>query len=262
MKKMLRYCSLYSGSSGNSFLIQSDNTNLLIDAGVSTKKIISALGEFNLSGEQIDAILVTHEHIDHTKSLATLSNKYNIPIYANLKTWGALNDISSKIFECNKKYFKTLENFKIGDFSISPFPVPHDAADPCGFNISNSNKKISIATDLGYISEELLEHFKKSSSILLEANYDPDILKCSHYPYPLKQRISSKKGHLSNLSAGKAISSLYNFGLENALLVHLSKENNFPELAYETVIGELSNCKNIHLDVAPRSNPSRLFEVS
>lgn len=226
------------------------------------RKSYLLFGEFDLSGEQLDAILVTHEHIDHTKSLATLSNKYNIPIYATLKTWGALNDISNKICECNKKYFKTLEDFKIGDFKIFPFPVPHDAADPCGFNISNSNKKISIATDLGYISEELLEHFKKSSSILLEANYDPDILKCSRYPYILKQRISSKNGHLSNLSAGKAISSLYKFGLENALLVHLSKENNFPELAYETVIGELSSCENIHLDVAPRNNPSKLFEVS
>lgn len=131
-----------------------------------------------------------------------------------------------------------------------------------GFNIYNCNKKISIATDVGHISEELLGHLKNSSSILLEANYDPEVLKCSHYPYILKQRISSNNGHLSNSSAGKAIANLYSYGLKNALLIHLSKENNFPELAYETVISELTNCKNINLDIAPRDNPSKLFEVS
>lgn len=131
-----------------------------------------------------------------------------------------------------------------------------------GFNIYNSNKKLSIATDVGHISEELLGHLKNSSSVLLEANYDPEILKCSHYPYILKQRISSNNGHLSNSSAGKAIAHLYNYGLKNALLIHLSKENNFPELAYETVINELANCTDINLNIAPRDNPSKLFEVS
>ena len=133
---------------------------------------------------------------------------------------------------------------------------------PAGFNIYNFNKKISILTDVGHISEDLLGYLKNSSSILLEANYDPEILKCSHYPYILKQRISSNNGHLSNASAGKAIANLYDFGLKSALLIHLSKENNFPELAYQTVITELANCKNFNLDIAPRDNPSKLFEVS
>lgn len=154
------------------------------------------------------------------------------------------------------------ENFNIGDFKIFPFSIPHDAADPCGFNIYNCNKKISIATDLGHISEKTLEYLKNSSSVLLEANYDPEILKYSSYPYILKQRILSNTGHLSNSSAGKALATLYNSGLQYALLVHLSRESNFPELAYETVSNELANCKNIHLDVAPRNNPSKLFEVS
>lgn len=131
-----------------------------------------------------------------------------------------------------------------------------------GFNIFNSGKKISIATDLGYVSDDLIGYFKDSSCILLESNYDPQILKYSKYPYMLKQRISSNNGHLSNLSAGKALSNLYGFGLEKALLIHLSKENNFPELAYETVINEITNCKNLSLDIAPRDTPSKLFEVS
>lgn len=259
---MFKYCSLYSGSSGNSFFVQSETTNLIIDAGVSLKKIISALEEINIDGENIDAILVTHDHIDHTKSIASLSNKYNIPVFASKKTWEAISDIANKIPDSNKKIFNISESFSIGDIKILPFHTPHDAADPCGFNLYNSNKKISIATDIGYISEELLENLKKSSCILLESNYDPEILKCSRYPYLLKQRILSNTGHLSNTSAGKTLATLYDSGLEKALLVHLSKENNFPELAYETIRNETLNCSNLSIDIAPRDNPSKLFEVS
>ena len=259
---MFKYCSLYSGSSGNSFFVQSDNTNIIIDAGVSLKKITSALDKINIKGENIDAILVTHDHIDHTKSIASLSNKYNIPVYANSKTWDAIPDISDKISNKNKKIFNILETFSIGDIEIFPFSTPHDAADPCGFNLYNNGKKISIATDIGYMSEDLLNYLKKSSSILLEANYDEEILKYSRYPYLLKKRISSNSGHLSNISAAKTISKLYDYGLTNALLIHLSKENNFPELVYETIKNETLNCKNLSIDVAPRDKPTKLFEVS
>lgn len=258
---MFKYCSLYSSSSGNSFFVQSDSTKIIIDAGVSLKKITTALEEININGEDINAILVTHDHIDHTKSIATLSNKYNIPVYANKKTWEAIPEIASKITECNKKLFTISETFSVGDIKILPFHTPHDAADPCGFNLYNSNKKISIATDIGYVSEELLNHLKESSCILLESNYDPEILKCSRYPYMLKQRISGDKGHLSNISAGKTLSELYKSGLEKALLIHLSKENNFPELAYETIKNETLNCTNLSIDVAPRDKPTKLFEV-
>lgn len=258
---MFKYCSLYSSSSGNSFFVQSDSTKIIIDAGVSLKKITTALEEININGEDINAILVTHDHIDHTKSIATLSNKYNIPVYANKKTWEAIPEIASKITECNKKLFTISETFSVGDIKILPFHTPHDAADPCGFNLYNSNKKISIATDIGYVSEELLNHLKESSCILLESNYDPEILKCSRYPYMLKQRISGDKGHLSNISAAKTLSELYKSGLEKALLIHLSKENNFPELAYETIKNETLNCTNLSIDVAPRDKPTKLFEV-
>lgn len=258
---MFNYCSLYSSSSGNSFFVQSDSTKIIIDAGVSLKKIITALEKININGEDINAILVTHDHIDHTKSIATLSNKYNIPVYANKKTWEAIPEIASKIPECNKKLFTISETFSVGDIKILPFHTPHDAADPCGFNLYYSNKKISIATDIGYVSEELLNHLKESSCILLESNYDPEILKCSRYPYMLKQRISGDKGHLSNISAAKTLSELYKSGLEKALLIHLSKENNFPELAYETIKNETLNCTNLSIDVAPRDKPTKLFEV-
>ena len=131
-----------------------------------------------------------------------------------------------------------------------------------GFNLYNSNKKISVVTDIGHVSKELLTYLQNSSSILFESNYDPEILKYSRYPYVLKQRITSLNGHLSNSSAGKTIAYLYNSGLQKALLIHLSNENNFPELAYETVKSEIANCNNIVLDIAPRNIPSKLFEVS
>ena len=259
---MFKYCSLYSGSSGNSFFVASDTTNLIVDAGVSFKKIATALNIIKIDGENIDAILVTHDHIDHTKSIAALSNKYNIPVYASKKTWDAIPLIADKIPENNRKIFNILENFSIKDIEVFPFHTPHDAADPCGFNLYNSGKKISIATDIGHVSSELLDHLKNSSSILLESNYDPEILKCSRYPYLLKQRITSNIGHLSNNSAAKTLVNLYDYGLKKALLIHLSKENNFPELAYETVKHEIKNCKNLSIDIAPRDEPSQFFEVS
>ncbi len=258
---MFKYCSLYSGSSGNCFFVQSDTTNLIIDAGVSLKKIITALDEIKIDGKNIHAILVTHDHIDHTKSIAQLSNKYNIPVYANKNTWKAISSIADKIPDNNKKIFNIAESFSIGDIKILPFHTPHDAADPCGFNLYNGGKKISIATDIGYVSEELLNYLKESSCILLESNYDPEILKCSSYPYILKQRILSNSGHLSNISAAKTLLNLYDTGLKKALLIHLSKENNFPELAYETIKNETLNCKNLSIDIAPRDKPTQLFEV-
>lgn len=191
---MLKCCSLYSGSSGNSFFVQSENTNILIDAGVSCKKIEKALLEkFNLSLKNIDAIFVTHEHIDHTKSLGLISSKYNLPVYATKGTWLALNVKDNKISVENKKIITPNTSFEFKDLRIFPFSTPHDAAEPCGFNIYNNGSKISIATDIGHIDDNLFNNFKDSSFIMLESNYEPNILKVSSYPYSLKQRISSQK---------------------------------------------------------------------
>ena len=258
---MLKFCSLYSSSTGNSLLVQSENTNIIVDAGVSGKKIIEALSSVDVCIESIQAIIVTHEHTDHTLSLATLSKKYNIPIYANDKTWSVLKQ--DKIASCNKKLFTPYESFEIGDLEILPFRIPHDAIDPCGFNISNNGTKISIATDLGYIDSKIFSHLKNSSFVLLESNYDPEVLKCCSYPFSLKQRISGPTGHLSNNSAGQVICELYNHGLKSAMLGHLSKESNFPELAYHTVADALQSNNiskdNLCLKVASRLEPSELL---
>lgn len=257
---MLKFCSLYSGSSGNSSLVQSKHINILVDAGVSGKKIIDALASINVGIENISAILITHEHSDHTQSIATLSKKYNIPVYANKKTWDAMQDKKSKMQENNICYFSNNKSFILDDLTILPFDIPHDAANPCGFSISDNNSKLSIATDIGHMTNSILDNIKDSNFLLLEANYEPDVLKCSSYPFHLKERIASPIGHLSNIEAGKTINYLSDFGVKNIMLGHLSNENNFPELAYKSVLEQIEN-KNLNLTVANRFEPSPIFEI-
>ena len=176
-----------------------------------------------------------------------------------------MNVQKEKIEKCNIKYFE-FNKFNIGDLCILPFSIPHDAADPCGFNIFYENKKMSVATDIGHITTEIIDRLSNSSFILLEANYDNNVLKCSSYPYSLKQRIAGPNGHLSNDIAGKTISYLVEHGLNTVMLGHLSKENNFPELAYKTVVEQLME-KNIennsfNLSVATRNCVSQIIDVS
>lgn len=262
---MFKFCSLFSGSSGNCLLIQSSETKILIDAGESAKKIIEALSSLNIDITEISAIFVTHEHSDHVKGLGTLSKKYDIPVYATEETWSAMPEQMKKINLMNIKKFMIGDTIEIRDLKISPFSIPHDAVNPCGFNVYNNSNKISIATDIGEITKDVFDSLKHSKFILLESNYDPNILKCSSYPYSLKQRILGPTGHLSNQLAGKLISNLTHYGLTQAMLGHLSKENNFPELAYKTVVEELINdnvdLSTIKLSVATRSCISPIIEL-
>lgn len=262
---MLKFCSLYSGSSGNSLFVETPTTKLLIDAGESSKKIENALNNLNIDASNIDGILVTHEHSDHIKGLGTFAKKFNIPVYANKETWDAMPEITQKIEPSCQHNFIPYEKFDIGDFKILPFQIPHDAANPCGFNLFYGNQKISIATDLGHMDTKLIKYLEESEFVLLEANYDPNILKCSKYPYTLKQRIAGPNGHLSNEMAGKTISYLLKSGLSKVMLGHLSKENNFPELAYQTVVDELCNNNfdenKISISVANRHMPSNIVNI-
>ncbi len=262
---MLKFCSLYSGSSGNSLFVETPTTKLLIDAGESSKKIENALTNLNIDANNIDGILVTHEHIDHIKGLGTFAKKFNIPVYANKETWDAMPEITQKIEPSCQHNFIPYEKFDIGDFKILPFQIPHDAANPCGFNLFYGNQKISIATDLGHMDTKLIKYLEESEFVLLEANYDPNILKCSKYPYTLKQRIAGPNGHLSNEMAGKTISYLLKSGLSKVMLGHLSRENNFPELAYQTVVDELCNNNfdenKISISVANRHMPSNIVNI-
>lgn len=262
---MLDFCSLYSGSTGNCLFIHSNKTKILIDAGASAKSIVLALASIDIDINDINAILVTHEHIDHVKSIGTLSKKYNIPVYANSETWDHMPEQKNKISPNNIFIFQNNKEFQINDLTIFPFSTPHDAANSCGFNIFNKNKKISIATDLGHITEEIMNRLKGSTFLMLESNYEPNILNCCKYPYYLKNRISSPTGHLSNEIASKITTKLINSGLKSVTLGHLSKENNFPDLAYKTLLNELKNNNYpsdiIDITIATRSEPTKVIHI-
>lgn len=258
---MIKFCNLYSGSSGNSTYIEYKNTRILIDAGVSCQKIIKALGELDVTLDTIDGILITHEHSDHTKGLTTICKKFNTPIYATSKTWAQMKPL--KLPEYNHVLFEANETFNLGDFTISPFAIPHDAIDPCAFNIFGDDKKITVATDIGHITDDIYSKIYGSDVLLLEANYDLNTLNYGHYPYFLKKRIASDVGHLSNESASKVIKKLYDeTGINNIILGHLSKENNFPELAYQTVVNEFGNIpKTLNLKVADRDKVDEVLVI-
>ena len=204
---------------------------------------------------------------DHVKGISTISRKFDIPVFSTKETFEAMPNQTEKISENNINYFNLSEKFYINDLGILPFSIPHDAANPCGFNIIKDNEhQISIATDIGHMTKSIVNHLEGSEFILLESNYDIEVLKCCSYPYRLKSRIAGETGHLSNNMAGKTISYLLkNSNLNTAMLGHLSKESNFPELAYQTVIDEVisshSDNNPINLSVANRDCPSKLITL-
>ena len=259
---MFKFCNLYSGSSGNCSFVETDETKILIDCGVSSKKLEEALNSVGTDIKDINGILISHEHTDHIKGLATICKKYNIPIYANSPT---STNIKANIADDLKNKFNTNEKFEIGDIKILPFSIPHDAADPCGFNLFHDNKKVTVATDIGHVDNKILHNLDESNFLLLESNYEPNMLKCSRYPYTLKRRILGPNGHLSNDDAALAISELLKQGVNNIMLGHLSEQNNFPELAYQTVMNSIIS-KNIDIDklslsVADRYKPNDIIEL-
>lgn len=182
------------------------------------KKVVTALDALEIDITDIDAILVTHEHSDHVQGLGTISKKYDIPVFANFETWNAMPNQREKIDGKNRNIFENNTEFQIGNLQIFPFSTPHDAANPCGFSIVSGHKKLSIATDLGHMEQNIFENLKGSSFILLESNYDPEVLKMSPYPYSLKQRIAGPHGHLSNNDAGQTVAALMYKDLKEVML--------------------------------------------
>jgi phosphoribosyl 1,2-cyclic phosphodiesterase len=258
------FCSLYSGSSGNSIFVSTGKSKVLIDAGMPGKSIEKALNEIGETCENLDGIFVTHEHGDHTKGVGILSRKYNIPIFANSSTWEAMAKSLGNIKDENIKIINNA-SVCINDMDILSYDIPHDAAAPCGYALFHNNKKVCIATDLGHFSENIKNQLKDADVILLESNHDIEMLKFGPYPYPLKRRILSDVGHLSNEACGKAIVELTNHKQKTIILGHLSRTNNFPELAYKTVVNILEENnielnKDVILSMAKRDMPSNFIE--
>ncbi|NLO82179.1 MAG: MBL fold metallo-hydrolase [Clostridiales bacterium] len=262
----LKICSLSSGSSGNATYIGSDRANILVDAGLPAKYIIKALNDINVSPCELDAILVSHEHTDHIKGIGALSRRFDIPIYANEPTWTSMRSKLGNIKSKNMRIFYTDMDFYIKDINVQAFAIPHDAAEPVGFCFYYGNKKISITTDLGHTNNSITKTVMDSDLILLEANHDLQMLRDGSYPWPLKRRIMGKYGHLSNEQAGLALVEMLKGKIAYVLLAHLSEENNFPQLAYDTVINILKSKgirpgKDVVIDMTYREGVSNFYHI-
>ncbi len=248
---------LKSGSKGNSCLVYTESTKILVDCGISGKAVKDSMSKVGISPEELDGIVVTHEHSDHIKGLGIMMRRYGIPVYANAPTWAAVmtNDLG-KLNDEHIRIFEGTEPFSIGDIRVCPFRIPHDAACPVGYKFDDGREQSAVATDMGTLTEEVMENISGCKVVLLEANHDIDMLEAGKYPYPLKRRIKGRLGHLSNEDAGLGAELLATAGTESIILGHLSEENNYPQLAFETVKEALSRVgitvgKDIRLSVAP-----------
>ena len=238
----MRLCSIASGSSGNCIYVGSDNAHVLVDAGISGKRITQGLNSLDLTGEDIDGILVTHEHSDHIQGLGVIARKYHIPIYATGGTVDAMSRMKSlgKMPDGIFREIREDEPFVIKDMTINPFTISHDAVQPVGYRLECGEQSVGIATDLGKYNDYIIGHLQNLDALLLEANHDIRMLQVGKYPYYLKQRILGDRGHLSNENAGRLLCRLLHDNLKAVFLGHLSRENNYEELAYETVCSEVT----------------------
>ena len=260
---------LCSGSEGNSTFVSDGTTHLLIDAGLSLRAAEEALSQINISPSALSGILVTHEHVDHVRGIDMISHKHSVPIYATYGTWTALEHKPVKRAALkNRIAFDSGGDFYINDFNIQPFSIPHDAADPVAYCIVNRGKKIIIATDMGYIRSDFTARVKDASFMIIESNYDPEMLQQSSYPSYLKARISGRNGHLSNADCASTLCDVISCGsVRQVLLGHLSKNNNTPDIALNTCAQALTGMglvmsKDVVVGVAPRSTPGQLLKIS
>ena len=229
----LSVCPLASGSKGNAIYVSDGHTSILIDAGLSGRELERRLKTKGIKPETIDAIVVSHEHDDHIKGIGVLSRRYNLPVYLSEKTKTSLPSFVGDIKE--HMFFVCGKAFTINRLSIHPFSVSHDAEDPAGFTISHNKTKIGLATDLGIATAVVKEHLKECSLILLEANHDAAMLENGPYPWPVKQRIKSRTGHLSNDESKNLLMEIKHESLKYVILGHLSEINNTPEKAISHV---------------------------
>lgn len=267
-RKKMELCTLASGSKGNSGFIRSENSSLLVDLGISTKRLCGLLRDLNENPENLKGILITHEHSDHILGLKTFLKKYRIPVFATadtfdaiLKTSGYQNLDRSLLHAIDKE-----QRFSLGDIDITAFSIPHDAADPVGFTFQKDDRKIAVCTDIGMITDCITEHLADSNAMVVEANHDEHILQAGSYPYSLKKRILGDLGHLSNENSGKLLCKIWHKNLKHIFLGHLSEENNMPELALMSVKFELSELYRefeayTGISVAGKDVPSEMILV-
>lgn len=268
----MKLSSISSGSKGNCILVENEDTALLVDAGISKKKIEEGILHFQRKPEDIDGILITHEHSDHIKGLGVFLRKYPVPVYATEKTIDYVLH-SSSVGKVDSDLFFAIEknkSFDLKNLIVSPLQISHDAVDPVCYRFDEDsvhNKSCAIVTDLGEMTEGLVNALQELDGILVESNHDVRMLQMGPYPYNLKQRIWGDKGHLSNEACGNFINKIISERLQKIVLGHLSQENNYPELAFQAVRNEINFAKNkfstdnIDLKVASRTSPSCTIEL-
>ena len=264
----MRLLSIASGSSGNCIYVGSEDTHILIDAGISGKRVEAGLNSIGLAAADLDAVFITHEHIDHVGGLGVLARKCAVPIYATRGTIEGIRGIKS-VGVINEELYHVIdskETCQLGKLLIMPFAISHDANEPVAYRINADEKSLGIVTDLGIVTEDILAGFQDMDALFIEANHDERMLQVGPYPYYLKKRILGKKGHLSNESSGKFLNGLLNERLKYIMLGHLSHENNLPELAFEAVRLEIEMGDNpyraadFNIRIAKRCEPSPLIE--
>ncbi|MFM9280818.1 MBL fold metallo-hydrolase [Paenibacillus jiagnxiensis] len=232
---------LSSGSTGNATVVRNEDTTIMIDAGLSAKRIEELLQERELSGGDLDGILVTHEHSDHIKGLGAVARKYSLPVYANEKTWAAMGKSIGAIEDENRRILETGATMEFGSLRVESFGISHDAAEPVGYSFYDGPEKLSVATDLGYVSDKVKQAISKADVLVLEANHDVEMLRMGRYPWNIKRRILSDIGHLSNEMAGAILSELLDGYTKRTYLAHLSRDHNMMELAKITVRGAMED---------------------
>ena len=265
----MQMMSIASGSSGNCIYIGSEETHILIDAGIAAKRIESGLNDIGLKLEDIHALFVTHEHSDHIAGLGVLSRRHGIPVYTaretitELKKMKTLGAVPPEVYHD----VQADEEVQVGDLTVHPFAISHDAARPLAYRVSCGEKSVGVVTDLGYYSDYIVENMKGMQAVLLESNHDINMLQTGPYPYYLNRRIMGDHGHLSNESAGRLLCEVLHDQMKYIMLGHLSKENNYDELAYETVRLEITmgdtpyQGSDFPIAVARRDTPSALLTI-
>ena len=265
----MRMFSIASGSSGNSSYIGSENTHILVDVGITAKRIGEGLNKADLDIKDIDAILITHEHIDHIRAVGVLARKYAIPMYTSKGTIEGIR-ASSCLGDFDYELLNELEadkDFMIGDIGVKAFNINHDANETFGYRFSGKGKNLAVATDIGSYSDYTLENLRNLDALLIEANHDVKMLETGPYTYDLKRRILGDFGHLSNENSGRLICGILNDKIKRIYLGHLSSENNYPDLALASVKCEIdiSDCsyksKDFNIEVAPKNDISGIVEI-
>ena len=265
----MRFRSIASGSNGNCIFTDTTNTRILVDAGISCKRIEQGLNALGLTGQELSAILITHEHSDHIQGLKILEKHCHVPLYGTAGTLQAIKD-NDKEGVLDGSLFHIIrpgQDFLIGDYTVQAIRTSHDAADPCAYRLTAEEKSVAVMTDLGIWTREQAEALQGLQGILLEANHDIRMLEAGSYPYVLKRRILSDFGHLSNEMSGKLLDRILGPDLSFALLGHLSEENNYPDIALMSVRGEIDasdspwKSSDFRIEVAGRYESSDIFEI-